>query len=122
MPRRTGERHKRQGRREKAPRDARCSHVSYEQHNVSVDQGADFIRRQYGLPLTRESLLEICDSGWQACRFDDQGRWTIDPEGLIGEDAPRELARRIVSLAADRTDVHDMMEEPPGGREAGGGI
>jgi hypothetical protein len=96
--------------------------VSYEQHNVSVGQGADFIRRQYGLPLTREGLLEICDSGWQACRFDDQGRWMIDPEGLVDGDAPRELARHIERLAAERSDVQDMMEEPPGGREAGEGI
>jgi hypothetical protein len=93
--------------------------MSYEQHSVGVDQGADFIRRQYGLPLTRESLLEVCDSGWEACRFDDQGRWTIDPEGLISGDAPRELARRIERLAADRQDAQGAMEAPPGGREAG---
>jgi hypothetical protein len=96
--------------------------MSYEQHNVGVDQGADFIRRQYGLPLTRESLLEVCDSGWEACRFDEQGRWTIDPEGLISGDAPRELAQRIRRLAADRQDAEGAMDEPPGGQEAGGGI
>lgn len=96
--------------------------MAYEQHNVGVDQGADFIRRQYGLPLTREGLIEVCDSGWEACRFDDQGRWMIDPEGLTGGDAPRELARRIERLAADRQDARGAMEEPPGGREAGGGI
>jgi hypothetical protein len=76
--------------------------VYFEQHNVSVDAGADFIQRQYGLPLTREGLLEVCDEGWTACHFDDQGRWTIDPAELASGDAPRELAARIERLAADR--------------------
>jgi hypothetical protein len=93
--------------------------VFYEQHNVSVDEGADFIRRQYGLPLSREGLLEVCDSGWDACHFDDQGRWTIDPGGLASTDAARELADRIERLAADRRDAADAMEEPPAGAEAG---
>ena len=90
--------------------------MSYEQHNVGVDQGADFIRRQYGLPLTRESLLEVCDSGWEACRFDEQGRWTIDPEGLISGDAPRELAQRIQRLAADRRTRRGRWRSRPAGR------
>jgi hypothetical protein len=89
-----------------------------EQHTVSVDEGADFIRRQYGLELTREGLLEVCDSGWKACRFDDQGRWTIDPVALAGGDAPRELAQRRERLAADRQEAEDAMEEPPAGAEA----
>jgi hypothetical protein len=96
--------------------------VSYEQHNVDVDHGADFIRRQYGLPLNREGLIEVCDSGWDACRFDEQGRWMIDPEGLISGDAPRELARRIERLAADRQEAEGAMEEPPGGPEASEGV
>jgi hypothetical protein len=89
-----------------------------EQHNVSVDQGAEFIQRQYGLPITRESLLEVCDSGWNACRFDEQGRWTIDPAELSNGDAPRELAQRIERLAADRQDAESAMTEPPAGAEA----
>lgn len=93
-----------------------------EQHNVGVDEGADFIRRQYGLPLTREGLLEICDDGWRACRMDEQGRWEIDPEGLAGGDAPRELAQRIERLAADRQEATGAMEEPPSGAEADTGI
>jgi hypothetical protein len=90
-----------------------------EQHNVSVDEGADFIRRQFGLPLTREGLLEVCDDGWQACRLDEQGRWEIDPAGLIEGDVSRHLAQRIEKLAADRQDAADIMTEPPGGAEAG---
>jgi len=91
--------------------------VYYEQHNVSVDEGADFIRRQYGLPLTRVGLLEVCDGGWAACHFDDQGRWTIDPEGLISNEAPRELAERIKRLASDRQEAAGVMEEPPAGAQ-----
>jgi hypothetical protein len=93
-----------------------------EQHDVSVDQGAEFIQRQYGLPLTREGLLEVCDDGWAACRYDDQGRWHIDPAGLAGGDAPRELAQRIEKLAAERQDAERAMTEPPGGAEADEGI
>jgi hypothetical protein len=91
--------------------------VYYEQHNVSVDEGADFIRRQYGLPLTRVGLLEVCDGGWAACHFDEQGRWTIDPEGLISNEAPRELAERIERLASDRQEAAGVMEEPPAGEQ-----
>jgi hypothetical protein len=91
--------------------------VYQEQHNVSVDAGADFIQRQYGLPLTRVGLLEVCDAGWPACHFDDQGRWTIDPEGLISSEAPRELAERIERLASDRQEAAGAMEEPPAGPE-----
>lgn len=90
-----------------------------EQHNVSVDEGADFIRRQYGLPLTRIGLLEICDDGWQACRLDGQGRWAIDPAALTADDAPRELARRVERLAGDRREAESAMTEPPAGAEAG---
>jgi hypothetical protein len=93
--------------------------VVYEHHNVSVGEGADFIRRQYGLPLTREGLLEVCDSGWDACHYDEQGRWTIAPEGLASRDAPRELADRIERLATDRQEAAGAMEEPPAGAEAG---
>jgi hypothetical protein len=95
----------------------RSDTVFYEQHNVSVDEGADFIRRQYGLPLSRDGLLEVCDSGWDACRYDDQGRWTIAPEGLSSTDAPRELADRIERLAADRQDAAAAMTEPPSGED-----
>jgi hypothetical protein len=60
--------------------------------------------------------------GWDVCRFDDQGRWIIDLEGLAGATAPRDLARRVARLAADRRDAESAMDEPPGGMEAGDDI
>ena len=92
----------------------------YEKERLSVDEGAEIIQRQYGLPLTREGLLEVCDSGWPVCHFDEQGQWTIDPDELARDAVPRELAQRIERLAADRQDADGAMREPPGDAEARG--
>ena len=92
--------------------------MDFEQDRLSVDEAAEIIRRQFGLPLTGEGLVEVCESGWEACRFDEQGQWTVDREALSSGDAPRELVDRIERLAAERQDADGVMQEPPAGAEA----
>jgi hypothetical protein len=85
---------------------------------LTVDEGVDYINHTHGVPLSPEVLVDICESGWDPCRLDRQGDWTIDQDAVSGEDRARELVRRVARLASERQDAEDVMEEPPAGAEA----
>ena len=90
-----------------------------EHRRLSVDEGVDLINQQHGLPLTHEVLVDICESGWDACRHEHQGDWSIDGTEASEEAAARVLMERVARLASERQDAGDAMLEPPAGAEAG---
>ena len=89
-----------------------------EQGRLSIDEGVDLINHAHGLRLTRDVLVDICESGWDPCRLDEHGDWAVDAAGVSGEDAARELMERIARLASERQDAADVMGRPPAGAEA----
>ncbi len=92
--------------------------MPHDEQRLSVDQGVDLIDHAHGLPLSREVLVDICESGWHACRHEGQSGWTIDAAGASGDGAARELMERVARLASERQDAEESMLEQPEGAEA----
>ena len=93
-----------------------------EQSRLSVDEGVDFINQQHGVPLTHDVLVDICESGWDACRHERKGDWSIDRSEASEEATARVLMERVARLASERQDAADAMDDPPAGAEADQGI
>jgi hypothetical protein len=85
---------------------------------LTVDQSVDLIQNRYGLPLSHEGLVDVCEGGWTPCRLDSQGGWTIDSGELAARDVAHDLMQQIARLASERQAAEDAMLEPPAGAEA----
>ena len=92
--------------------------MPFQQNRLSVDEGVDLIQHDYGVPLSREGLVDICESGWAPCHLDGRGAWTIDAGEFTTRDVTHDLMQRIARLATERQEAEETMEEPPAGAEA----
>ena len=89
-----------------------------EQARLTIDEGVELINHAHGLQLSREVLVDICESGWEHCRRNEQGDWTVDAAGVSDENAARGLMERVARLASERQEAADVMDDPPAGAEA----
>ena len=84
-----------------------------EHGRLTIDEAVGLINQAHGLDLSREVLVDICESGWDPCRLESQGEWSFDADKVSGETAARELMERVARLASERQDAADVMDEPP---------
>ncbi|NLE21900.1 MAG: hypothetical protein GX624_03835 [Actinobacteria bacterium] len=80
---------------------------------LTVDEAVGLVDRAHGLGLSREVLVDICESGSYLCRLESQGEWSLDADKVGVEDAARELMERTARLASEREGAEDVADEPP---------
>jgi hypothetical protein len=86
---------------------------------LTIDEAVDRIGHEHGIRLSPEVLVDICESGWDLCRLDGGGDWSIDAARIAGEETAHDLMERVARLASERQVAADVMDDPPTGAAAG---